>query len=166
MNHRLTLYLSFPLFRLLSGNLRRRVWACTLRVYKVFTKNSWGPWLRETLPWAAGVISCTPPSALSFRVRLFPGRRGYTMGTPSPPATMGEHCQAREGTSRHLLPSSPALRACSHLTASGSTGSERSRASPWGMQPRAQARRLESQALSSVPTTCLRRLLEASQASW
>ena len=44
MNHRLTLYLSFPLFRLVSGNLGREVWARTL--YKVFTKTGRGPWLR------------------------------------------------------------------------------------------------------------------------
>ena len=36
----------FPLFRLVSGNLGRWVWARTLRVYKVFTKTGWGPWLR------------------------------------------------------------------------------------------------------------------------
>ena len=46
MNHGLTLYLSFPLFRLISGNLGRWVWAHTLRVYKVFTKTGWGLWLR------------------------------------------------------------------------------------------------------------------------
>ena len=46
MNHRLTLYLSFPLFRLVSGNLGRWVWAHTLRVYKIFTKTGRGPWLR------------------------------------------------------------------------------------------------------------------------
>ena len=46
MNLGLTLYLSFPLFRLVSGNLGRWVWAHTLRVSKVFIKTSWGPWLR------------------------------------------------------------------------------------------------------------------------
>ena len=46
MNHGLTLYLSFQLFRLVSGNLGRWVWACTLRVYKGFTKTGGGPWLR------------------------------------------------------------------------------------------------------------------------
>ena len=46
MNRGLTLYLSLPLFRLVSGNLGRWVWAHTLRVYKVFTKTGWGPWLR------------------------------------------------------------------------------------------------------------------------
>ena len=35
----------FPLFRLVSGNLGRWVWACTLRLYKVFTKTGRGPWL-------------------------------------------------------------------------------------------------------------------------
>ena len=36
----------FPLFRLVSGNLGRWVWAHVLRVYKVFTKTGQGPWLR------------------------------------------------------------------------------------------------------------------------
>ena len=49
MNHGLTLILSFPLFRLVSGNLGRWVWARTLRAYKVFTKN-WSGSL--TQPWA------------------------------------------------------------------------------------------------------------------
>ena len=46
MNHGLTLYLSFPLFRLVSGNLGRWVLAHTLKVCKIFTKTGWGPWLR------------------------------------------------------------------------------------------------------------------------
>ena len=48
MSHRLTLIVSFsfPLFRLVSGNLGRWVWACTLRVYRVFRKPGQGPWLR------------------------------------------------------------------------------------------------------------------------
>ena len=46
MNHGLTLYLSFPLFRLVSGNLGQQVCAGTLRVYKIFTKTGRGPWLR------------------------------------------------------------------------------------------------------------------------
>ena len=46
-----TLYLSLPLFRLVSGN--------------VFTKTGWGPWLRGVLG-PAGVINFTPLSALSF----------------------------------------------------------------------------------------------------
>ena len=37
---------SFPLFRLVSENLGKWVWASTLRVYKVFTKTVQGPWLR------------------------------------------------------------------------------------------------------------------------
>ena len=41
------MYLSFLLFRLVSGNLGRWVWARTLRVYKVFTKIDPGPWLRR-----------------------------------------------------------------------------------------------------------------------
>ena len=40
------MYLPFPLFRLVSGNLGSWVWARTLRVYKVFTKTGQGPWLR------------------------------------------------------------------------------------------------------------------------
>ena len=40
------------MFRLVSKNLGRWVWARTLRVYKVFTKTGQGPWLRGTLPWA------------------------------------------------------------------------------------------------------------------
>ena len=48
MNHGLTLIVSFffPLFRLVSGNLGRRVCARTLRVYQVFTKTGRGPWLK------------------------------------------------------------------------------------------------------------------------
>ena len=38
-----------------------------LRVYKVFTKNGQGPWLREDSALGPpGVINCTPLSALSF----------------------------------------------------------------------------------------------------
>ena len=40
------MYLSFPLFRLVSGNLGRWVWAQTLRIHKFFTKTGPGPWLR------------------------------------------------------------------------------------------------------------------------
>ena len=39
-------HISFTLSRLISGNLGRWVWACTLRVYKVFTKTGRGPWRR------------------------------------------------------------------------------------------------------------------------
>ena len=47
MNHGLTLIVSFFSFvRLVSGNFGRWVWACTLRVYKVFGKTGQGPWLR------------------------------------------------------------------------------------------------------------------------
>ena len=42
-DHGLSLIVSFPLFRLVSGNLGRWVWARTLRVYKVFTKTGQGP---------------------------------------------------------------------------------------------------------------------------
>ena len=73
----LWLYLSFPLFRLVSENLGRWVWACTL---KGFHKN----WLeslakRRLCLGPASVTNCTPPSALSFRVSLFPGTRGHNI---------------------------------------------------------------------------------------
>ena len=47
MNHRLTLIVTFlfPLFRLVSGNLGRWVWARTLKIYKVFRETGEGPWL-------------------------------------------------------------------------------------------------------------------------
>ena len=61
MNHRLTLYLSFPLFRLVSGNLGRWVCAHTLSVYKVFTKTGRGPWLR-------GDSALDPPTTRSFKI--------------------------------------------------------------------------------------------------
>ena len=51
--------LSFPLFRLVSGNLGRWVWACTLRVYKVFTKTDQGPWLRGDCLGPASVMLST-----------------------------------------------------------------------------------------------------------
>ena len=72
----LWLDLSFPLFRLVSGNLGRWVWAHTPRVYKVFTKTGRGPKRRLCLG-PAGVINCFPLSALSFWVSLFPGAFGY-----------------------------------------------------------------------------------------
>ena len=74
----------FPLFRLVSGNLGRWVWACTLRLYKVFTKTGRGPWLRGDCLGPAGVINCTPLSALSFWVSLFPSTCGYNSSTNLP----------------------------------------------------------------------------------
>ena len=39
----------------------------TLKVYKVFTKAGWGPWLNRKLCLGpASVINCTPLSTLSF----------------------------------------------------------------------------------------------------
>ena len=82
MNHGLMLHLSFPLFWLVSGNLGRWVWACTLRVYKVFTKNWSGSLAKRRLCLGpVSVIDCTPLSALSFWVSLFPRMRGYNSGT-------------------------------------------------------------------------------------
>ena len=66
MNHRLTLII--PFFSFIHTSFRelgRWVWARTLRVYKVFTKTGQGPWLRGDCLGPAGVINCTPPSALS-----------------------------------------------------------------------------------------------------
>ena len=71
------MYLSFPLFRLVSGNLRRWVWARTLRVHKVFRETGQGPWYEETLPWARWCNKLPPLSALSFWVSLFPRTSGY-----------------------------------------------------------------------------------------
>ena len=76
MNHGLTLYLSFPLFRLVSGNLGRWVWARILRVYKVSRETGQGPWLRGDYLGSAGVITGTLLSAL-FLVSLFPRTGGY-----------------------------------------------------------------------------------------
>ena len=51
------------MFRLVSGNLGRWVWACTLRVYKVFQKNWSGSLAKRRLCLGpAGVINCTPLS--------------------------------------------------------------------------------------------------------
>ena len=80
MNHGLRLYLSFPLFRLVSGNLGTAVWACTLMVYKVFTKTSQVPWLRGDCIGLLCVINCTLLSVLSFWVSLFPRTRDYNSG--------------------------------------------------------------------------------------
>ena len=67
MNHRLALIVSFFSFvQTVSGNLGRWVWARTLRVYKVFTKTGWGPWLRGDCLGSVGITNCTPLSALSF----------------------------------------------------------------------------------------------------
>ena len=68
MNHGLTLIVScFLLFRLVSGNLGRWVWAHILRVYKVFKKIWSGSLAKRKLGLGpTGVINCTPLSALSF----------------------------------------------------------------------------------------------------
>ena len=69
--------IAFSLFRLVSGNLGRWVWAGTLRVYKVFIKTGQGPWLTGDCLRRAGVINCTPLSALNFWVSLFPRTHDY-----------------------------------------------------------------------------------------
>ena len=53
MNHRLTLIVSFFSFVQTSFREFGEVGlGMYIRVYKVFTKTGWGPWLEETLPWA------------------------------------------------------------------------------------------------------------------
>ena len=67
----------------------------TLKVYKVFTKAGWGPWLNRKLCLGpASVINCTPLSTLSFWASLFPRAFGYSnaiqpshsLSSPSAPA--------------------------------------------------------------------------------
>ena len=58
-----------PCPRLVSRNVGRWVWAHTLRVYKVSTKTGQGSLAKRRLCLGpAGVINCTPLSALSFWV--------------------------------------------------------------------------------------------------
>ena len=67
MNHRLTLIVS--LFSFVQTSFREFGevgLARTLRVYKVFRKTGQGLWLRGDCLGPAGVINCTPLSALSF----------------------------------------------------------------------------------------------------
>ena len=68
----------FPLFRLVLENLGRWVWARTLRVYKVSQKLVRVLAKRRLCLGLPGVINCTPLSALSFWVSLFPRTCGYT----------------------------------------------------------------------------------------
>ena len=77
MNHGLTLSLSFPLFRLVSGTLGSKFGHVHLRHIRFSQKLVEVLGWEETLPWARGVINCTPPSALSFWVSLFPWTGGY-----------------------------------------------------------------------------------------
>ena len=73
--------------RLGLRNLRMSAWACTLKVYKVFTKVGRGPWLKRKLCLGpAGVINCIPQSVLFFWVSLFPGAFGSNrVGCHVPP---------------------------------------------------------------------------------
>ena len=64
----------FPLFRLVSGKLVHLGYAS-------FRKNWSGSLAKRRLCLvSASVINCTPISALSFRVSLFPGTHGYNTG--------------------------------------------------------------------------------------
>ena len=68
MNHGLTFIVSFFSFAETSfREFREVVWACTVRVYKVFHKNWSGSLAKRRLCLGpTGVINCTPLSALSF----------------------------------------------------------------------------------------------------
>ena len=72
------LYLPLTFSRLGLRKLGMGAWACTLKVYKVFTKVGRGPWLKRKLFLGpAGVINCTPLSMLSFWLSFFPRAFGY-----------------------------------------------------------------------------------------
>ena len=71
------LYLPLTLSRLGLRNLGMWAWAVTLKIYKVFTKVGWSPWLRGDSALGCWCDNCTPPSALSFWVSFFPGICGY-----------------------------------------------------------------------------------------
>ena len=73
----LWLYLSFPLFRLVSGNIGSWVWVCTLSLYKLFTKKLGSLAKRRPRLGPVGVINCTPLSTLTFWVSLFPRTHGF-----------------------------------------------------------------------------------------
>ena len=73
-----------PCPRLGSRNVGRWVWAHTLRVYKVSTKTGQGSLAKRRLRLRpAGIINCTPLSALSFWV-CFPERVAATPLPNSP----------------------------------------------------------------------------------
>ena len=72
------LYLPWTFSRLGLRNLGMWAWACSLKVYKVFTKVSQCPWLKRKLCLGpTSVINCIPQSTLSFWVNLFPRVFGY-----------------------------------------------------------------------------------------
>ena len=79
MNHGCNLIVSpFNIFQARLKEFGDVDLSSTLKVYKVFTKVGWGPWLKRKLClWPAYVINCTPLSTLSFWVSLFPGAFGY-----------------------------------------------------------------------------------------
>ena len=89
------LYLSLTFSRLGLRNLGMWAWARTLKVYKVFTKVGWGPWLNRKLCLGpAGVINCTPRSTLSFWVSLFP--RAFSYNKNSCKSTERPHLNQEE----------------------------------------------------------------------
>ena len=68
MNHGCNLIVSpFNSFQARVKEFGDVVLSSTLKVYKVFTKAGWGPWLnRKPCLGPASVINCTPLSTLSF----------------------------------------------------------------------------------------------------
>ena len=76
------LYLPLTFSRLGLRNLGMWAWARALTVYKAFTKLSRGSRLKRILCFGrASVITCTPLSALSFWMSLFPRALGYNTFT-------------------------------------------------------------------------------------
>ena len=112
------LHLPLTFSRLCLKNLGMGAWARTLKLCKVFTKVSWGPWLKRKLCLGpTSVINCTPLSTLSFWVSLLPRTFGYNIwcigrGTPhfeetSPAWGYSETFQSREGISLYWKGSIP-----------------------------------------------------------
>ena len=78
MNHGYNLIVSpFNIFQARFKEFGDVGLSSTLKVYKVFTKVGQGPWLRGDCLGSTSLINCTPLSALSFWVNLFPRTRGY-----------------------------------------------------------------------------------------
>ena len=96
MNHACNLIVSpFDIFQARFKEFGDVGLSSTLKVYKVFTKAGWGPWLNRKLCLGpASVINCTPLSTLSFWASLFPRAFGYSnaiqpshsLSSPSAPA--------------------------------------------------------------------------------
>ena len=80
------LYLYLALSRLGLRNLGMWAWACTLR-YIRFSQMLVGVLgQEEALPWARQCNNCTPLSALSSWVSVFPRTRAYNSSTSASPS--------------------------------------------------------------------------------